>query len=248
MKTLSSVFAITIISTICLSQQSQAQVSIGLRTGVNFAKFNIDSNDPDYDDFLVKNKVGVNLALLVNFALGETPLSIQIEPGYSQRGMINKEDNTHTSNGTTYRSVDKFTLSANYFELPVLLKFSPKIGPVEAMVSVGPELRFLYSPMKYTVASQSYEDGVLTDNSTESGNMEWEENQDPGKTDIGLVGGLGVAVPLGKLKLFAEGRYHYGAAFINKTSTDLGSSVTIYEKFSNRGLSVSVGILYRLGD
>lgn len=226
---------------------AQSQTSVGLRAGVNFANFKVDTNDPDLYDAPFTDKIGTNIALLLNFQLGDTPLSLQVEPGYSQRGVKQNEEETYTTSGITYRSVNKFTLFANYIEVPVLLRFTPKIGPVEGIISLGPELRFLPSPMRYKLVSLAYAKGNLTSDNTESGPMEWDENEDPGKTDIGLVGGLGIAVPFEKLKLFAEGRYHYGAAFINKSSTAFGSGITIHEKISNKGISVSAGILYRIG-
>lgn len=57
---------------------TKAQLSVGLRGGVNFAHFN--SNDPISK---YKPKPAPGFALLVNYAINPS-LSIQIEPGFAQ--------------------------------------------------------------------------------------------------------------------------------------------------------------------
>lgn len=138
-----------------------AQVSIGLKGGVNFATLKEESNEPDYDGINLKSKPGLNTGLLVNFRFGESPFSLQIEPGYSQRGGQLKTDESHTSGGITNRNKMKQQVIANYIEMPILLRFMPNLGPVEGILTVGPELRYLTQPMKMKVKWSSYENGSL---------------------------------------------------------------------------------------
>lgn len=222
------------------------QVSVGLRGGVNSANMKEKSNDPDYDYTDLKSVTGANFALLVNYRFGDTPLSIQLEPGYSQRGTQIELDETSTSDGIIYRRKTEDKIKANYIELPVLLRFSPQIGPLEGIFSLGPEFRFLSEPMRIKSSSSRYEDGVLTENKSTEENMDWGDGFR--KTNFGIVAGIGIALPLDKIKFFVEGRYHYGFPFYNNTSYGSGTSPSYYEKLSNRGVGLSLGILYQLGN
>lgn len=225
-----------------------AQVSIGLKGGVNFATLKEKSNDPDYDGINLKSKPGLNTGLLVNFRFGESPFSLQIEPGYSQRGGQLKTDESYTSSGVTNRNKMKLQVTANYIEMPVLLRFMPNLGPVEGILTLGPELRYLTQPMKMKIKWSSYENGSLIESSSSNDPVDWDENEDPGKTDFGIVAGLGVALPMEKFKVFAEGRYHYGFPLYNHSTTNFGSSTTYNYKLRNQGISVNLGILFPLGN
>lgn len=222
------------------------QLSVGLRGGINSANMKEKSNDPDYDYTNLQSVTGANFALLVNYRFGDTPLSIQLEPGYSQRGTQIKLDETSTSNGVIYRQKSEERIKANYFEMPVLLRFSPQIGSLQGIFSLGPEFGFLSEPMRVKSSSSSYEDGVLTENKSTEENMDWGDGFR--KTNFGIVAGIGIALPVDKIKFFVEGRYHYGFAFYSNTSYSSGTTPTYYEKLSNRGVSLSLGILYQLGN
>jgi hypothetical protein len=100
--------------------------------------------------------------------------------------------------------------------------------------------------MRIKSSSSRYEDGILTENKSTEENMDWDD--DSRKTDFGIVAGIGIALPLDKIKLFAEGRYHYGFPFYSHSSNSSGTTPTYYEKVSNKGVSISLGILYQLGN
>jgi hypothetical protein len=90
------------------------QVSIGLRGGVNSANMKEKSNDPDYDFTNLQSVTGANIALLINYRFGDTRLSIQLEPGYSQRGTQIKSDETSNSNGIIYRRKEEERIKASF--------------------------------------------------------------------------------------------------------------------------------------
>lgn len=222
------------------------QVSVGLRGGLNIAKMKEKSNDPDYDFTNLKSVPGSNVSLLVNYKFGATPFSIQLEPGFSQRGTQMESDETSTSNGIVYRQIEEDRIKANYIEMPILLRFSPQLGPLEGIFSLGPQFGYLAEPMRVKSSLSRYENGVLMENKRTEENMDWDD--DARKMDYGIVAGIGIALPLDKIKLFAEGRYYHGFPFYSYSSNGSGTTPTYRENISNRGVGFSIGFLYQLGN
>jgi hypothetical protein len=241
-------FVSIVLLTVAISHTALAQFSIGVKTGVNLAKIEDASTDPIFEE--LKMKVGLNAALIFNLRFGDSPFGIQLEPGYSQRGGLYKSDETTTSGSISYRVKAKQSLLFNYIEIPLLMRFTPKIGPLEGIVTLGPEFRFIAGDIKVKYAAKNYADGDLVSKTTEVMKLEEGDLNDvlkEAKQDLGIAGGLGLALPLDRITISAEGRYHYGFPFINSSSTDFGSSTT-YKEISNRGISISFGIAYRLGE
>lgn len=239
---------LVMILTLTICHTTFAQFSVGLKTGVNIAKVEDASTDPIVED--LKSKVGLNAALIFNLRFGDSPFGIQLEPGYSQRGGLYKIDETTTRGSISYRVKGKQSLLLNYIEIPLLMRYTPKLGPLEGIVTLGPEFRFMAGDIKVKYSVKNYEDGTFVSKSTEVAKLEKGEIKDilkEAKQDLGLVGGLGLALPLDRITISAEGRYHYGFPFINSSSSGSGNGYTVKD-ISNRGISVSFGITYRLGN
>lgn len=209
-----------------------SQVSMGLRGGVNFANLDLRGEDV----FSFKPKAGVNFAILFNIPLSPV-LSLQIEPGFSQRGgRIDEKDEGNINNIQVKQEITGKLLT-KYIEMPILFQYKPKIGNLEAIFSLGPEVRIMTGGMKLKEHGKIYVNGELTqDNSNETA-----LNGDDAfrRFDYGLVGGAGLAFPVGTVKLFTEGRYHFGLGNLNSPNDG--------PKAYNRGASVHVGVLVPIG-
>jgi len=118
--------ALSFSALLCLSfltpQQTRAQANFGLRAGLNFANINDrpDGFEPD-------SRTGVMLGGYLNVKVPMSPISIQPEALYSQKG--------YESGGAT--------LKLDYLEIPVLAKFSFAPGPVQPHVYFGPYAGFV---------------------------------------------------------------------------------------------------------
>ncbi len=202
-----------------------AQISVGVRAGVNFSNFR--PNPIDYEP-----KVGANVALLLNVPLNRY-LSLQVEPGFSQRGSKIDLDGQTIVDGAWQRNQIFGKIMLNYIEVPLLLQYKPKIGKFEGIVSFGPELRFRVGPQTIKATVRNYKDGVVKDETTTETDLS--KSNVYRAFDYGLTGGAGVAYPLHFGKIFTEARYHLGLR-------EMGPNVELH----NRGMSVHVGVLIPL--
>jgi len=206
---------------------SWAQVSLGVRGGANFATFAVSGDDQDLP---FKPKAGLNFAILFNLPLS-TSTSIQIEPGFSQRGTRISENSNQLINSQQVKIDIKGKLLVNYIEMPILFQYKPQLGKLEGLLSIGPEVRLMTGNIRAKSRSKVYVDGDLVSDTSED---------DSNKFDFGIVGGAGVAYPLGAIKVFAEGRYHFGLRNLSSYSGD-------DSKVHNRGASAHLGILVPIG-
>jgi hypothetical protein len=207
--------------------ESRAQYSVGIRGGVNFANFR-PGTIFNYD-----TRVGANVALLFNKPVNSF-LSIQIEPGFSQRGAGYETSGEGPLDGVILSSEDKGKFRLNFIELPVLLHWKPRIGRFEGIVSLGPELRYRVGHMKLKYTSRIIYDGVVSKD--ESGVVNVDGGFGQRAFDYGLAGGAGIAYPAKSFKIFAEARYHLG---LRPLVEDL--------KTYNRGVSAHLGVLVPMG-
>lgn len=108
--------------TVCATQEVQAQSNFGFRAGVNFANFNDrpETFEPD-------SRTGFMAGTYFNFKVPASPISIQPELLYSQKGL----------------EASGATLKLDYLEIPVLAKFHFAPGPIQPHVYFGPYAGFV---------------------------------------------------------------------------------------------------------
>lgn len=201
---------------------SYAQLHVGLRAGVNFANLKPEAVVP------FKSKTSANFAVLLNRQLNRS-FSIQLEPGFSQRGARYDISGEGLLNGIVLRSESVGKIHLNYIELPILLQYKPKIGRLEGILSLGPEVRLQLGAAKFSYTDKIYYGGVKSMDDSGKTNLGPNLNN----FDYGFTGGLGIAYPFHAFKIFTEARYHLG---LRKIYTD---GIKIF----NRGASVHLGIL-----
>jgi hypothetical protein len=103
---------------------TQGLESAGVKAGVNFAR--IDASDPAFDD--LGTKIGLAVGAFVELGVNDV-FSVQPEVLFSQKG----------AKGTLMfdEAVD-VTFTADYVEIPILMKFTFGSGRVRPFVFTGP--------------------------------------------------------------------------------------------------------------
>ncbi|WP_439581851.1 porin family protein [Dyadobacter bucti] len=202
---------------------AQAQLNVGIRGGVNFANFGPENV------ISFKARTRANFAVMFNVPVSPL-LSIQIEPGFSQRGAKYDISSVLMSTGISMKSESYGKISANYIELPLLFQYRPKIGKLEGILSLGPELRFRAGEATVDFVDRQYQEGVLIAERSEK--LSLSANDNFHDFDYGLAGGAGIAYPMRTFKIFTEARYHLGLRKLYVEGVDM----------YNRGASVHVGV------
>ncbi len=191
----------------------QAQVFIGPRAGVHFARA-----DFDIDQGLeISDQAALLAGMALEFQLGEN-FNLQPELSYLTRGYLLEELIQGFSRETE--------LTMEYIDLGALLK--GKFGGPEfcAYLAIGA----FHSWALSGEISTAQDGSVSLSSFLPAGNFDG--------NDITLSGGGGLQIGLGRNILFFDGRYLRGL----KKMENAGESYP----FTNRGLSVSTGLLFRL--
>lgn len=124
MKKLTTALLVIAMSGFTLPSFSQAQLSIGLKGGLNFSKLDLNSSvATNYD-----NRTGYHAGLFTLVKLG--PIGIQPEILFSKQG------STYTINTTNYEA------NFDYINVPIILKF---YLPLKINLQAGPQFGFLSS-------------------------------------------------------------------------------------------------------
>lgn len=213
---------------------SHAQMSVGLRGGVNFANLSLK----EVSESTFKTYTRPSFAVLFNYALNPG-MSIQVEPSFSQRGTKISDEASIINNNQNLRVVSKGDISANYIEMPILFQYKPMLGKLEGILSVGPEIRLLTTSVKTKLNTKVFINGQLVEDRLEEVSSSGDNSFR--NFDFGIVGGAGIAYPVGLVKIFAEGRYHFGLNNLagKRQDSDL--------KIHNRGASAHLGVLLPIG-
>ncbi|MGX5853964.1 porin family protein [Dyadobacter jiangsuensis] len=229
--------ALSAVACYLISHTAQAQLSLGLKGGVNFSTMNAqNSSISNFDD-----RIAPNFAVVFNYRLGPA-FSIQAEPGFSSRGATVRpnqpEPGIIITPGSPYQRTLKGVVKVNYFELPIVAQYRPRLTEkLEAIISAGPEVRFRTGPQKLETTTATYVSGEKKSEVTIT--QSYSGNDAVSTFDAGFTAGAGVAYPIGRLKVFLEGRYHLGLYNLASDNNNRGDDAV---KIHNRGASVFVGV------
>ena len=201
-----------------------AQVQIGLQAGTNLADVTLD-NAPE----------GVETGMRAGFMFGgmlfysfSPVLGLQVEPAYVQKGA--KVD----ISGTGYKMEQ--TLTADYIDIPVLLKASFGDGPVKPYLLAGASIAF-------SLGDAKVEFDKLTINGQTIPSNQSDDTLKVKSTDFILNFGGGVIIPLGQVNIFIEGQYNIGLTDVNdEPSTPGEEDITI----KTTGIQIKAGVLFPL--
>ena len=216
---------LTIISTFLLLNLIQAQVSYGVRSGVNFAKWQGDDLQiiedllDKTDGYLVtKGRTGLHIGGYVHIPISET---ISFEPGleYSKKGYSIKGD--FQIPALKYFGINiGAQVQSHYIDIPLVLKANVYKG---FQVYAGPQVSYL---VRSTLNAKL---GVLGISIFNKGFGITERFN---KVDLGLTGGLGYQFDNG---INIQAGYDYGLSKLDKNDN--------YAAY-NRVVKVSVGYTF----
>ena len=205
------------------------QVQVGLVGGVNVAT--LTDEDPDVVD--VSSRTRFSLGVVVDVALGRG-FSLRTEPTFLRKGAV-----TTVSDGLI-SGENEFLLS--YLEVPLLLSYTFGAGPVRPYLTAGPSIGLFLDA----------DDAVLR---RPDGVFKADIDEVVERFDVGLALGSGVSYPVGRVTLFAQGRYTLGLTNINQ-----GGLITIRDDVNDlpleleldatdtktRGFQIMAGVTFRL--
>lgn len=214
-----------------------AQVKIGVQAGANFTEAAMDK---EIFNTALRTRTIIGGIISYDFL---PLLSLQTEPAYVQKGVKVDAaiDLVNILNGAA-----NGTISANYFEIPVLLKLTIPSVIIKPYLLAGGSVAFLLGDPKLTV------DKVIFNGQDITTNLPSDIKEQPFKiknTDLILCLGGGITIPIGLLSLFAEARYDLGLTDVSDGpySFDLGITTLSYDtEFKTRGFQLKAGILVGL--
>ena len=222
---------------VLLIKPVNAQVQIGVQAGVNLTEANLNA-----DIFNTALRTRAIIGGIVSYDFLPL-LSLRTEPAYVQKGVKVDAaiDLANILNGTA-----EGTISANYFEIPILLKLSLPSGIIKPYLIAGGSIAFLLGDAKLTVDKATLNGQDVTNNLPS--NVK-EQTFKIKSTDFILCLGGGITIPIGLLSLFVEGRYDLGLTDLSEGpySFDLGIVNVDYDtEFKTRGIQIKAGVLIDL--
>jgi hypothetical protein len=207
-----------LVSLVSLTMNAYAQ-SIGPKFGLNLASW---TGDEMFDDDAYKSVLGLQFGAVAEFPFSDM-FAVQAELLYFQKGVAAEFDFL----GEKITTESKL----NYLEVPVLAKVSFINEPVQVYVTAGPS--FGYGLNGKTVAKSDTEE--------DEEDIDFDENE-LARFELSASFGAGVQIPAGPGKFFVDGRYLLGLTNVDASEPE-GDRTDIF----NRGLGISVGVLFPIG-
>lgn len=227
MKLLAKILSVSFLMLISFTLVS-AQVSLGLKAGLNLAK---DHTDNDEIRELTEYMPGLYFAVPVEFQLSEN-FAIQAEPGFMQKGMKMVAETTFEYEPGQFQTMSMDTRTKfNFLSMPILAK--GRFGPeaVKFFVVAGPEVGYALNAK--TKVEMTVTNGT-TETINETEDIDFEEDEID-RFDYGLIFGGGVEARLGPGWITLDGRYNLG---LNNYIQNEGEEAS---KLYHRGIGVLIG-------
>lgn len=121
-----------IVLTLAVANKTQAQVTFGIRGGINF--FNINGHDPRGAKLDNKLKTGFDLGINI-----EAPLA---QDFYIQPGLLFASKGGKSTSYSDVGNAVKTTFTLSYLEVPVNFIYKPEVGNGKLLLGAGPYLGF----------------------------------------------------------------------------------------------------------
>lgn len=205
-----------------------AQIQLGLQAGANFGDVSFDPIPAD---------VSVETSMKTGFLFGgvlfysfSPILGLQVEPAYVQKGA--KVDQSFTEEGMTLEAEQ--TLTANFIDVPILLKATFGEGSVKPYLLAGASVAFLLGDVELEIDKATI-DGEDITNLIPSD--ERKTQLEAKSTDFIANFGGGVLIPLEKVNIFIEGQYNLGLSDLNDEPND-------DMEIKSKGIQIKAGVLF----
>lgn len=207
-----------------------AQVSLGLKGGVNFADITTPEislvNIPD-----TKINKSFTVGAVAEFGIANG-FAIQTEANYTKKGFIINERIPLELADIPLPIGVKVTTDLNYIEVPVLAKYNFGNGKVGGYITAGPTMSYASSGRFRTAANFIIDINVIDQK------FDFDE-LNISKFDIGASIGGGGTVNIGSTKLFVDARYTHGFS-------KLDNIPVIDLDFKNKNFALTTGFLIPL--
>jgi len=205
-----------------------AQVHLGLQAGVNLANVTMD---PTQSGVETSMRTGFMFGGMLIYSFSPV-LGLQVEPAYVQKGAV--VDVSQTVEGLTLQT--KATLTADYLDIPVMLKASFGDEPVKPYLLAGASVAFLLSDAILEMDNASINGQDVTSMIPSD---EREEKLETKSTDFILNFGGGVVV----YNVFIEVQYNLGLVDVSDETPEPGEvDMTI----KTTGFQIKAGVLFPL--
>ena len=238
-------------------QTTDAQISIGVRSGMLIN--NMDMDIPEFDeDYEFESVTGFQFAVPVEIALGEM-FAIQPEIMYGSHGTRSTINETFEELGFTYTSEEDLTIRINTLEIPLLGKVKLGSSKLNFNLFAGPSMGFGINgeaKVKYSYRVEDTNGNVIdsdSDRETLDGKFvkdgfdedDIDEDEFPlSKTYLNLHFGGGVGYDLGKVSIFLDARYILGLSDNFPDYKDADSDEKVTGK--SRRIGLSLGVMFPL--
>lgn len=208
-----------------------AQVSVGVRTGANWANINatqtLDQIIPDF-----KTTSHLNFGLVSEIAITDQ-FAFQPELAFVKKGFELDEGVDLELFGIDVPVGVSAESRFSYVEMPLLAKYKFGTEGLSAYVVAGPTLGFATGGRLITKADVFITDINLTNTPINLDAIDYQ------RLEVGGTVGFGAAVNTGFGQIFADARYNHGF-------TQLYDIPLVDEKISNKGFGVNVGMMVSL--
>jgi hypothetical protein len=164
-------------------------------------------------------------------------LGLQVEPAYVQKGAT--VDQSFTEDEMTIKIEQ--TLTANYLDIPVLLKASFGNGTVKPYLLAGATVAVSLGDATFEIDKATIDGQDVT---SQIPNDEREEKVKVKSTDFLLDFGGGVLIPAGKVNIFIEAQYNLGLTDVNDEPQSPGDDEEVTIKTT--GIQIKAGVLFPL--
>jgi hypothetical protein len=209
-----------------------AQVQLGLQAGANLGNITMD---PTQEGLELGTRTGFMFGGMLFYRFSPI-LGLQVEPAYVQKGATADMSLTVLD----YPAKIEATFTADYLDIPVLLKASFGDGPVKPYLLAGATIAFLLGDTKLEMDKVIVTiDGRDEDITSEIPSDEREEKVETKSTDFILNFGGGVLIPLGQVNIFIEGQYNLGLTDVNDEPDDI-------TEIKTTGIQIKAGVLFPL--
>jgi hypothetical protein len=245
MKNLTQILAFVFITT-ALS----AQMSIGIKSGINVNKYS--RSEVINDQLDAPASLGYSAGVALDLSFGGR-MGLETGAFWTRKGSNLESENAvfqlQTQNGETIGAFVESTEKINYLTIPIHLKMHFRGKALGSFIMAGPEFNFAMGGTfsnSYTDQNgrviQGAEEVIIANGGITNGDLEFGSGANDTYSSfdfgIGLGGGLYYELEFGKITL--DARYFFGMS--NLINTDDNDT-----KLKNRNLMIQVGYAIPLG-
>jgi hypothetical protein len=210
---------------------SGSSLTFGLKAGAAISTFS-------HEQPHAGAKFGYTAGGFANYSFGT--VSLQLEANYLQQGgtLFTYYDETRFGAESNFFTVNQkhSNVTLHNIEVPLLFSVALPAQGFTPRIYAGPSVAFtIYAEDNFEKTGKTYNDLIVTAYGKDNVTSTYEFFQ------VGAVGGLGVSIPMGDLKLLIDARYRYGITPARQSYSYISLNQT-EQSIRTHTLSFTVGI------